>query len=118
VTGRRVLVCGGRDFADWRKLEATLDRLDAEARIAVVVCGDAKGADTLAKRWAAYRERPVEVFHADWDGHGRAAGPMRNRRMLAEGAPDLVLAFTGGKGTADLVRRAKAAGVPVVEVVP
>ena len=47
----------------------------------------------------------------------RGAGPERNARMLAEGRPDLVVAFPGGTGTADMVRRAKAAGVRVVEVV-
>lgn len=45
--------------------------------------------------------------------NGKAAGPIRNQRMLDEGKPDLVVAFPGGRGTADMVRRAKAAGVPV-----
>ena len=52
------------------------------------------------------------VCHADWETHGRAAGPIRNEKMLTW-KPDLVVAFPGGVGTADLVRRAEAAGVPV-----
>lgn len=56
---------------------------------------------------------PVRVFKADWDKHGKAAGPIRNQQMLDEGKPDLVLAFAGGKGTDDMCRRARAAGVEV-----
>lgn len=46
----------------------------------------------------------------------RSAGPKRNQRMLDKGKPDLVLAFPGGDGTADMVRKAKSAGVPIIEV--
>jgi len=56
------------------------------------------------------------VFLANWRTHGKAAGPIRNQQMLDEGRPHLVVAFPGGTGTADMVRRAKAAGVPVMEV--
>jgi len=63
--------------------------------------------------WAATKpEIKRYVCHADWETHGRAAGPIRNEKMLTW-KPDLVVAFPGGVGTADLVRRAEAAGVPV-----
>lgn len=61
---------------------------------------------------------PVIVYHADWNAHGRSAGPIRNAKMLAEGKPDLVVAFPGGKGTAHMVGIARKAGVPVVEMLP
>jgi hypothetical protein len=44
------------------------------------------------------------------------AGPLRNYQMLEEGKPDLVVAFPGGGGTKDMVRRAVKAGVSVHEV--
>lgn len=69
-----------------------------------------------AAEWARRSHVPVESYPADWR-RGKGAGPERNARMLAEGWPDLVVAFPGGRGTADMVRRAKAAGVRVVEVV-
>lgn len=53
---------------------------------------------------------------ADWDGLGRKAGPIRNQRMLDEGKPDLVVAFPGDKGTADMVRRARTASLEVLEI--
>lgn len=52
-------------------------------------------------------------YPADWEKHGRAAGPIRNEKMLIVGTPDMVLAFPGGRGTADMIRKAEAAGLPV-----
>ncbi|MEM9912925.1 MAG: hypothetical protein AAF922_19365 [Pseudomonadota bacterium] len=46
---------------------------------------------------------------------GRAAGPIRNKEMLDEGCPDLVVAFPGGRGTANMVKQAQAAGVEVLD---
>lgn len=75
------------------------------------------GADTLAGDWAHGFLIPVRSFPADWEErHGKRAGPIRNQMMLEEGRPDLVVAFPGGTGTADMVRRAREAGVEVMEV--
>lgn len=112
----KVLVCGGRDFNDLPTLEAYLDALHAERRIAEVIQGGARGADYLAHCWASLNGVKSVTYLADWEGEGRAAGPKRNQRMLDEGEPDLVVAFPGGRGTADMVRRARAAGVEVREV--
>jgi len=115
---RTILVCGGRAFADRENLTAVLDRLREDCPALRVMHGGGFGADALAGAWAALRGVPCDVYPADWR-KGRRAGPMRNERMLArlrlETAP-LVVAFPGGRGTADMVRRAKAAGVNVLEV--
>ena len=110
----RVLVCGGRDFTDWGMLCCALDSL--LRRPTVVIHGAARGADTLAGCWGELRRVPVWAFQADWEKHGHAAGPFRNAQMIAEGLPDLVVAFPGGRGTADMVRQARGAGVRVIEV--
>jgi hypothetical protein len=109
----RVLVCGGRTFDDWALLKETLDGLE---QASVIIHGATAGADTLAGRWGELRKVPVWAFQADWTAHGRAAGPIRNKRMLEEGRPDLVVAFPGGHGTANMVKQARAAGVRVIEV--
>ena len=109
----RVLVCGGRDFADFAMACRTLDELHAETPISVVIHGAARGADTMAESWARSRGVAYERYPADWDRDGRAAGPIRNRRMLVEGKPDLVVAFPGGRGTANMVEQAAKAGVRV-----
>lgn len=142
----RVLVCGGREFGyvpSWataltpeysrlsRKadeerflLAATLDALMTDRGIAVIIHGSAHGADELAGQWARRKLIKEECYPARWYPNGRkggldrSAGPRRNTKMIAEGKPDLVVAFPGNKGTADMVRRAKAAGIEVVEIAP
>lgn len=113
---KRVLVCGGRDYADWEKVQEVLGGLHAAYRIGHVLHGAATGADSLADRWARRQLIAQTRFSADWDTHGKAAGPIRNQQMLDEGQPDLVIAFPGGRGTADMVRRAKAKGVEIHHV--
>jgi hypothetical protein len=112
----RVLVCGGRDFTDESFVTNALFRIDDERPITSLICGGAPGADTLAERTAKLLQVPRTVYRANWKRHGKAAGPIRNTRMLIEGKPDLVVAFPGGRGTADMVRQAKDYGVEVIEV--
>jgi hypothetical protein len=111
---RRVLVTGGRDYADRAYVYATLDRIHKkEGGIAVLIHGKARGADTLAEDWADDRVVPVNPYPADWYKDGPSAGPVRNTRMLKESQPDLVVAFPGGKGTADMTKKAIRAGVEI-----
>lgn len=112
----RVLVCGGRDFKDKDKLYRFLDNLSRMMVIDVVIEGDAGGADRMAGFWARSKKIDNLKFRADWQKYGRAAGPIRNKRMLEEGRPDLVVACPGGRGTSDMVQRAFKAGVPVMRV--
>ena len=112
----KVLVCGGRDFTNQEMLFGALDKLDADERIGDVIHGAARGADMLAHEWAHQRQRRMWPYTADWKRDGRAAGPIRNKRMLDEGKPDLVVAFPGGRGTANMVDQARKAGVRVIEV--
>jgi predicted Rossmann-fold nucleotide-binding protein len=108
----RVLVCGGRDYTDRGAVYLALDRLHEKRGIDVVIHGAARGADTLAADWAAANGVPAEPYPADWS-RGRQAGPVRNQLMLDQGRPDGVVAFPGGAGTADMCRRAEAAGLRV-----
>ena len=112
----RVLVTGGRNYDDRDRLFAVLDKLHEEAGIDFIIEGGAKGADALAALWADFNDVGRERFEADWENQGSFAGPARNKRMLDEGQPDLVIAFPGGRGTADMVRKARRSGVDVVEI--
>ena len=113
--GHRVLVCGGRAYADHAHLAVSLEALHAARPFILLIHGAAPGADSLAGQWAEEQGIPVRAFPAAWNLHGKAAGPLRNQEMLDEGRPDLVAAFPGGRGTADMVARATLAGVPVLE---
>jgi predicted polyphosphate/ATP-dependent NAD kinase len=112
--GMKVLVCGGRSYNDKQRVYETLSAIHRKTPISVLIHGDAMGADYWGKRWARMHASKVKeaAFPADWERCGKAAGPLRNQEMLDAG-PDLVVAFPGGKGTADMVRRARKAGVPV-----
>lgn len=122
----RLLVCGSRDYVDRDQVTAVLGGIadnyltDNPRGSLIIVHGDAPGADRLAD--AACRQLQKEGFDvqaephpADWDRHGKGAGPIRNQEMADAGA-DLCIAFSDQpvtKGTSDMVKRAKGAGIPV-----
>lgn len=107
----KVLVCGGRDYGEADKVEEVLSALDPP----LIIEGGASGADSLASLWATKNGVHVCTVNALWGFYGKQAGPIRNSAMLAL-KPDLVVAFPGGRGTADMVEQAKAAGIEVLEV--
>jgi hypothetical protein len=110
----RILVCGGRDFNDSVFLYKYLDKMHAEQPIEEVIEGGAIGADTIARNWAMDRGVNVTTYWANWNKHGNAAGPIRNKRMLVQGDPDVVVAFPGGRGTANMMAQALGANIRVI----
>lgn len=120
----RIIVCGGRRFADPAYVWKTLDQISAErggVRCVIDgasddVTGPYVGADYWGHQWALARNIPYARCHAEWKALGRAAGPIRNRRMLDEQKPDLVVAFAGGNGTRNMCSLAEDAGIEVVRL--
>lgn len=108
----RVLICGDRN---WTSVESILTQIE-HYQPSVVIEGEARGADTIAREVANHLGIPVLAFPADWETYGRAAGPIRNAQMLKEGRPDLVLAFheniEQSKGTKNMITIAEKAGIP------
>ena len=113
----KVLVTGGRWYADAERLDAVLDELHAKHEIQLIIHGDYDtGADSLADRWARRNGVFVARYPANFVAHGRSGGPRRNQAMIDFGRPDLVVAFPGGTGTADTKKRAWSADIEVMEV--
>ena len=108
----RLLVTGGRNYSDFQALCTILDQTHQATPVTLLIHGGARGADSLAGAWAAFRQIPVRVFPANWTKHGKAAGPIRNQQMLTEGYPDAYLAFPGGRGTQDMVQRCQRHRIP------
>jgi hypothetical protein len=116
----KVLVCGGREYADKEALYKFLDELlsDEEYMITHVIHGDAPGADKLAHGWAVSKGIQPVRCPALWqvgDTYNPKAGLERNQAMLELG-PDVVVAFPGNRGTQHMVRIARAKKIPVMEV--
>lgn len=131
--GIRLLVFGGRDYDNSTLLTVLLDHVHAERNVTLLIEGGARGADRLARRWALSRGIPVETYEADWDNLDRvgavirrnektgkfydaAAGGRRNQRMIDDGRPDVAVAFPGGAGTDDMLRRLKKTQIEVIQV--
>jgi hypothetical protein len=111
----RALVCGSRHWTDRAAIAAIVCSLPKGS---TVIVGGARGADETAELEARRQGYDVEVYRAEWRTHGGAAGPIRNTRMLHEGKPTHVYAFplAASRGTRDMMQKAAAAGVPVIDV--
>lgn len=101
----RTIISGGRDYRFSYSDISYLDDLMGWLPITEVVSGTARGADKAGEAWARSRGLPVKQFPADWERHGRKAGPLRNLDM-ADYA-DALVAFPGGDGTKDMVKTAR-----------
>lgn len=111
----RLLVCGSRDFPSqyYDDLLGTIRAIHIGEPISVIIEGGASGADAFASRAARDLDIPSIRYKADWT-LGKAAGPTK---MLVDGKPDRVLAFTThktpSKGTQNMIDQAKTANIPV-----
>lgn len=114
----RVLVTGSRIWPDhdviYNALDTALNETPAGCDMWLVVGDCPRGADRIAYQWAVTAMVPIDTHLADWNTHGRAAGPIRNAAMVNSGA-DLCLAFIkdASRGASHTVRLAERAGIPV-----
>lgn len=112
-----VLITGGRDYRNEREMFAVLDRLHSERKFTYLVHGDAIGADQMSHRWAKKNGVQPVACEAMWDFHPKkTAGTIRNKAMYDFAKPDVVVAFSGGVGTANMMRVAGLGGTEVIDV--
>lgn len=125
----RALVCGGRNYRDWKRVWDVLDDIHTETPITLLIDGAASGVDSFAHKWAVDAGIPTERYPAKWDDldwpgakpkqredgsmYDSAAGYRRNAEMLEKGKPDLVVAFPGGRGTDMMTGLASLKGIPI-----
>lgn len=117
----KVIVAGSRSFDDYGLLCEVMYQLFAhrgpgtapDYQDLILISGTARGADRLGMRWARDRHIPIYKYPADWDRHGPAAGPIRNREMAADG--DVLVAFWDGesRGTKNMIHEAVREGLEV-----
>jgi len=115
----RILFCGDRNWFKKSYIREALSWFDPKCDI--IIHGAARGADSIAGETAlemGWPEESILAFPAEWNKFGKSAGPVRNRQMLRDGGPDLVLAFHENigesKGTKDMVEISCKAGIPAL----
>jgi len=117
ILKKRVLICGGREYDNIEQFMSVIDSvrpyLDPKY---CIITGLAHGADSLGHWFAVKNGVPLIGMPANWMFHGNSAGTIRNEWMLEYCNPDLVIAFPGGPGTRDMVRRTRARGIDLLEV--
>lgn len=104
----KILICGGRDYSNKEFLYLFLDDLiksqyNNDSKNITLIHGAARGADNLADEWAKERGIKSVAYPANWNLHGKKAGPIRNYEMLKTEKPDLIIAFPGGRGTEHMI---------------
>ena len=106
----KCIIAGGRDFDDYNRLVKIMDKCPYE--ITEVVCGKARGADSLGELYAANRGYNINRFPADWDRWGKSAGYRRNKDMVD--VADIVIAFWDGvsRGTKHTIDITKSSNKP------
>lgn len=99
----KLIVAGSRTFSDYPLLRNELDRFVGNEKDVVILCGDARGADSLGARYAEERGFAVEHFPALWKLYGRLAGFLRNRQM-ADAATHCIVFWDGvSHGTRNMI---------------
>lgn len=107
-----VIIAGSRTFNNYELLRKKCDLYFRDRKPTAIICGEAKGADTLGKRYAEENDIPVLSFPADWKKHGKMAGILRNEDMGRNA--EALIAFWDGesRGTANMIQVAKNLGIP------
>lgn len=100
----KVIIAGSRHmpFSCYPLIAQAVAR--AHFPVTEVVCGEARGADTFGKKWAYEVGIPVKSFPADWNKHGKGAGPIRNREMAEYADALIVFIWDASRGSANMLR--------------
>ena len=108
----KVIIAGSRNMpaSKYRWVARAIDLSGFD--VTEVVCGLARGADLLGKRWAEENGIPVALFPADWDKYRKAAGPIRNKQMLDYADALIVFIWEGSRGSENMLAQTRKAGKP------
>lgn len=107
----RIIIAGSRSFDDYPTMVRAMETVTEVWKPSTVVCGCARGADELGRRWANENGIPVDEYPANWEAYGKAAGRLRNEAMANNA--DCLVAFWDGSstGTKHMVELARERGL-------
>jgi YspA, cpYpsA-related SLOG family len=110
----KVIIAGSRTFTDYQCLCQVL--APERHRLTQVLTGGARGAELLGYRWAWKHAVKHQLFRADWERFGKAAGVRRNHQLAQAGDVLVVFGHTTSPGTAHLIQCIQQLGKPVVVI--
>jgi hypothetical protein len=109
----KTIIAGSRNFTDPTLVEMAVELARNHIQVTEVVSGQCEGIDRLGEIWATTHDIPCSYFPADWDKHGKAAGPIRNSEMVNY-ADALIAVWDGrSRGTMDVIKKARTKGLKV-----
>lgn len=111
IEGLILAIVGDRNYTDYHAFQTIIDKVNSP--IHAIVSGGAKGADTMAERYAMNNNIDMIIHVAEWDTHGKAAGPIRNRLIVNDADAMIAFLAPGSRGTANSIKLAQEKGIPV-----
>ena len=112
----RVLICAGRHYADSRVCRQVLEAFQRLHPVQVVIHGGSQFLGAHIEDWARENAADIVRYPPNWQHHGKQAERLRNRFMLADSRPDIVLALPGGADTEELLDQARSQGLQTLSV--
>ena len=114
----KILVCGGRDYYDENKImEVLTDVIGLEKNVLVIHGACKTGTDSIVQKFCDSYLVTTKPYPANWEKFGRRAGPIRNQQMLDDNPDiDVFIAFPGGAGTKDMVKKAMQSKIPRINI--
>ena len=114
---KKIVIGGCRDYNNYELFKSHLDEIiESEKDEIIIISGHCSGVDLMGERYAEENSFKVEIFLPEWEKYGRAAGPIRNRKMV--NTSDIVIAFWDGKskGTKSLISYAEKVGKELIKI--
>lgn len=110
----KIIINGSRDFNNYTYLRLMLKEYimtnQINPELIEIISGGAKGADTLAIKFAKEYNLNYKVMNADWNKYGKRAGIIRNAEMLTYAISNpndiaILISFWNGtsKGTKHMI---------------
>lgn len=111
----KIFISGRKDYIDWETFQEQMNLLFSQlGEITEIACGGWLGVDGMVDDYAWKHNIPCKKYPIEWKKHGNLAGRIRNRLMLKEFQPDVVVSFCGDWQTADMIDRAQTSGVRTI----
>ncbi len=112
----RVIIAGSRFFNNYNFLKRKCEKILENKKKVTILSGGCRGTDKLGEDFAKEKGYDLEVYLAEWNIHGKAAGPIRNTEMVDKA--DALIAFVGkgSVGTKDVIKKAKNKGLLIREI--